>query len=93
MQNNPKKTPRHLYRMKAFQFLYGQDFSKAKDTEELKSHFCAFPTQDEQMAEPFTESNFAWELVFGVWNNSKELDTIIEKFAQNWKVNRLGRGF
>ncbi len=91
MQNNQKKIPRHLYRMKAFQFLYGQDFSKAGDLEELKRNFCAFPTQEEQEAEPFSDDNFAWELVFGVWTYSKKLDEIIEQFAKNWKVQRLGR--
>ncbi len=90
MQNN-KKIPRHLYRMKAFQFLYGQDFTKASSLEELKADFCAFPTQEDQAIEKFSDDNFAWQLVLGVWKNSEKLDNIIEQFAKNWKISRLGR--
>ena len=34
---------------------------------------------------------FAWELVEGVWSNVKTLDSVIERFSQNWRVDRLGK--
>lgn len=34
---------------------------------------------------------FAWELVEGVWSNVKNLDSVIERFSQNWRVDRLGK--
>ena len=36
-------------------------------------------------------SGFAWELVLGVWQHRTELDAIIEKFAHNWRLDRVGR--
>ncbi len=34
---------------------------------------------------------FAWELVEGVWIHVNSLDSTIEEYAKNWKINRLGR--
>ncbi len=34
---------------------------------------------------------FAWELVKGVWEKSKELDALIGRYSHRWRVNRLGR--
>ncbi|MDR2050416.1 MAG: transcription antitermination factor NusB [Deltaproteobacteria bacterium] len=34
---------------------------------------------------------FAWELVLGVWREQAELDGLIARFSQNWKIERMGR--
>lgn len=34
---------------------------------------------------------FAWDLVSGVWNHVTVLDRTIERFSQNWRVDRLGK--
>ena len=36
-------------------------------------------------------SGFGWELVKGVWLNRSEIDSIIARFARNWRLDRLGR--
>ncbi len=36
-------------------------------------------------------AEFAWELVQGVWQHREELDGIIENFARNWRLDRVGR--
>ncbi len=86
-----KAPPRRLSRMKAFQFLYGQAFAEAKTGLELEESFCAFPAQDISEIENATCEGFAWELVSGVWSHSKKIDVVIEQFAQNWKIDRVGR--
>jgi len=91
MQANTKTPPRHLLRMKAFQFLYGQAFLEASTAIELEKAFCAFPAQDISAIEYASCEGFAWELVAGVWSNSKKLDLVIEQFAKNWRVDRVGR--
>jgi N utilization substance protein B len=91
MQANMKTPPRHLSRMKAFQFLYGQAFSEAKTDVQLEESYCAFPAQDISEIENATCEGFAWELVAGVWSNSKKLDLVIEEFAKNWRIDRVGR--
>ena len=91
MQVNMKTPPRHLLRMKAFQFLYGQAFTEATTGLQLEEAFCAFPTQDVSEIENATCEGFAWELVAGVWSNSKKLDAVIEQFAENWRIDRVGR--
>ncbi len=34
---------------------------------------------------------FGWDLVLGVWLKRSELDSIIARFARNWRLDRLGR--
>lgn len=34
---------------------------------------------------------FAWELVLGVWHKQTELDELIRRFSQNWRLERMGR--
>ncbi len=86
--SNSKTPPRHLLRMKAFQFLYGQAFSEAITKDQLKSAFCVFPNQD---MSPNVCEGYAWELVLGVWENTKKLDKVVEQFAKNWRLDRVGR--
>lgn len=90
-QTKQKTAPRHLLRMKAFQFLYGQAFLEAKTGLELEEAFCAFPMQDINDIKKATCEGFAWELVAGVWSNAKQIDEVIEKYAKNWRIDRVGR--
>ena len=34
-------------------------------------------------------SEFAWTLVDGVWNNKRELDSLIETHSPHWHVSRM----
>ena len=36
-------------------------------------------------------TGFAWELTHGVWSRGPELDELISRHAQNWRVERLGK--
>jgi N utilization substance protein B len=76
--------------MLAFQALYGQEFQECTSVEDLKKAFLAVPRQDEQLVQE-EPSGFAWELVCGVWQHRDELDAVIEKFAHNWRLDRVGR--
>lgn len=34
---------------------------------------------------------FAWELVEGVWERQQEIDALLAKHSQNWRVERMGK--
>lgn len=42
----------------------------------------------EEAAQP---EGFAWELVLGVWSKQKELDSLITRYSQNWRIERMGK--
>lgn len=48
-------------------------------------------TGPEREAPAPTPGGFAWELVEGVWKHAADLDRIIARFSQNWRVDRLGK--
>jgi N utilization substance protein B len=85
-----KKTgaSRRSERELAFQFLYGLDFVPVASERELRKRF-------EQSAAAADKapalSGFAWELALGVWNNARLLDSVIARFARNWRLDRMGR--
>jgi len=85
-----KEPSRRAHRQLAFQALYGQEFLDCDSVEKLKKAFLDVPRQDDSELgdEP---SGFAWELVLGVWQHRAELDAVIEKFARNWRLDRVGR--
>ena len=85
-----KEPSRRSQRLLAFQALYGQEFKDCDSVEKLKAAFLSVPRQDEA-PEDEEPSGFAWELVLGVWQHREELDAIIEKFARNWRLDRVGR--
>ncbi|MBQ8173407.1 MAG: transcription antitermination factor NusB [Mailhella sp.] len=85
-----KEPSRRAHRQLAFQALYGQEFLDCTTVEKLKQAFLAVPRQDEA-PEDEEPSGFAWELVLGVWQHRDELDAVIEKFARNWRLDRVGR--
>ncbi len=84
-----KSVPRRLSRIKAFQFLYGLEFAEIQDAQRLENNYKNFPTQEgdeENICEGFT-----WELILGVWQNSKELDFIIQQYSKKWRLDRVGK--
>ncbi len=76
-----KSVPRRLSRIKAFQFLYGLEFAEIQDIQRLENNYKNFPTQE----------GFTWELILGVWQNSKELDFIIQQYSKKWRLDRVGK--
>lgn len=85
-----KENSRRAQRMLAFQALYGQEFLSCDSEEKLKAAFRRVPRQDET-EDGDEPSGYAWDLVLGVWRNKAALDGIIEKFAHNWRLDRVGR--
>ena len=77
---------RRAARSRAFQVLYSLQFSPSTTLEERGADL-------DENAETREEKlyGFAWELVEGVWSNVKNLDSVIERFSQNWRVDRLGK--
>lgn len=86
-----KEPTRRAQRLLAFQALYGQEFLECTSVEELKEAFLSVPRQDDMPDPAEGPSGFAWELVCGVWQHRDELDAVIERFARNWRLDRVGR--
>ncbi len=60
-----------------------------QDAQRLENNYKNFPTQEgdeENICEGFT-----WELILGVWQNSKELDFIIQQYSKKWRLDRVGK--
>lgn len=87
------KNSRSAARTRAFQVLYSLEFTPVHNEEALEEAFDCVPNanDDEGPQEGGKSSNFAWELVDGIWNHFVELDNAIGKFSRNWRVERLGR--
>ena len=83
---------RRAARSRAFQVLYSLQFSPSTTLGDVRTAFLTHADMDEN-AETREEKlyGFAWELVEGVWSNVKNLDSVIERFSQNWRVDRLGK--
>ena len=88
---------RRAARSRAFQVLYSLHFSPSTTLGDVRSAFLDMPDPTDadmdENAETKTEKlyGFSWELVEGVWTNIKTLDGVIERFSQNWRVDRLGK--
>ncbi len=82
---------RRTARQRAFQTLYGLHFEAAEHQEKLRFLFNNAPSLrgNDKIAQKAGE--FAWELVLGVWERSVELDDIISRFSQHWKIKRIAR--
>ena len=72
----------------AFQFLYGLDFTPVCSERELRERFEQSASTADKAAALF---GFAWELALGVWHNVQAVDTVIARFARNWRLDRMGR--
>lgn len=86
--SSKKAVSRRSERELAFQFLYGLDFAPVRSEEELRERFGRiFPVTDKAAG----DFGFAWELALGVWGSVAELDSVISRFARNWRLDRIGR--
>ena len=93
-----KPHQRSAARARAFQTLYSLHFSPVASVGELRRAFLATPDPDLEPGEETSgpddlqsPGGFAWELVEGVWSRRSELDEVIGRFSQNWRVDRLGK--
>ena len=86
---NTHLTPRQKAREIAFQFLYRFDQEKSTDwsestvEEEFKKH-------TEHFGEFSLSHEFALRLIQTTLKEIKSIDSVIEKNAQNWKIERIG---
>lgn len=86
-------------RCRAFQALYSFDFAPASTLEDLRRTYTAMPNPNDEAAlaeenailsEPLP-TDFAWNIVEGVWNHAPDLDNIIAHFSRHWRIDRVGR--
>lgn len=89
-----KPVSRRAARALALQVLYSLEFGEVKSELALRKAFLAVPRQGENPEAPNPDQafkSFEWHLVLGVWQHCPELDGIIEQYAKNWRLERLGR--
>lgn len=79
---------RHQRRF-AFQIIYSLNFTNKLSKHDLITSFDNFWTEEE--FDFPREESFAWELTEGVFDNYAEIDTIITKHSQHWKLNRIAK--
>ncbi len=93
--SKPKPHAHSAARSRAFQVLYSLEFSPSTSLGALRTAYLAMP--DPNDTDPDGENptpvlaGFAWELIEGVWSHARDLDTLISRFSQNWRIDRLGR--
>ena len=86
---------RRAARSRAFQVLYSLQFSPSTTLGDVRTAFLEMPDPTDADMDENAETReeklygFAWELVEGVWSNVKNLDSVIERFSQNWRVDLL----
>ncbi|GFK93761.1 N utilization substance protein B [Fundidesulfovibrio magnetotacticus] len=83
------RTPRRRARRRAFQILYGFDFEPPVSDRGLLKAVQNAPEDPGLPEEP--GDGYAQELVKGAWNAREELDKLISKHAQNWKIARIAK--
>ena len=90
-------TPRRRARAVALQVLYAMEGADDADPGvALEAHLREFGVaQDDGESdlprEPAIDENLADTLVRGVWAHRVELDDILARLSQNWRVERLAR--
>ena len=87
----PEQRKRRAGREKALAVLYALHFSLVHDQAETEKRFMLCPEGKEGTVAVRTgpPEGFAWELVQGVSAFQEELDEIIKRFSQNWKLERI----
>lgn len=88
-----KKGSRRGGRRRAFEVLYALNYSTISSINELERAFTLAPAPSEEAAERNAtgRKEFAWELVCGVWKNTKDIDKRIDEYSQHWKLSRIAR--
>ncbi len=69
----------------AFQVLYSLGFGAPATEESLRQTMQSF------LPEETTNSDFAWELVEGVWKQMAKLDEVIGRYSKGWKIERIAK--
>ncbi len=83
---------RRTQRLKAFQFLYSQEFQSCVSEDDLRQAFLSLPVQNGARNDGAESAEgFAWDLVLGVWQEREDLDAVIARFSRNWRIERVGR--
>jgi N utilization substance protein B len=89
-----RKGARRAGRERAFQVLYGLNYTTASTREELELAFAETPDPQTIQGRGTPEDGadrFAWDLVLGVWEHRDELDETITRFSQHWRIQRIAR--
>jgi len=86
-----KKSPRRQGRERAFQVLFGCNFSPEPQKECVQKTFENFVRVRERGPRSELANSFAWGLISGVVDNMVELDEVIMGFSQNWRLDRIAR--
>lgn len=82
--------------MRAFQVLYGLHYEDVVTEEALSRAFAKSPdpeleVDDAKTRSPRKAEGFAWELTRGVWSLREQLDEVIVRFSQNWRIQRIAK--
>lgn len=70
----------------AMQALYQVDYGVSNIEEAIFSIF-----EEEKIVSEISETHqFAYKLALGTFNNIKNIDKLIQKYAKSWKLDRIG---
>ena len=80
-----KVNPRRENRMLVVQFLYAWEAAKPDDLKVFLKDFFA------QQTKPRKYYQFGETLIMGIMAHLKDVDELIQKYAQNWTFNRIAK--
>ncbi|WP_054651727.1 transcription antitermination factor NusB [Salidesulfovibrio brasiliensis] len=80
---------RRMGRILAFQVLYGFSMNPVEGREQLEAQFERNPQVEAEENELVRD--FARTLFLGVTERLGEVDELVEKFSQHWKIARIAR--
>ena len=74
-------------RKNAFLLLFSMDFHPAEEQEEVKELFY----EDAERPATAEEKTFAEERIAGVETHLDQIDTLINRYAKRWDINRMNK--
>lgn len=80
---------RRRQRRFAFQVIYSLNFFQAQSKEDIMRSFDNFWREEEFDID--RETSYAWTLVEGVFDNHADIDEVITRHSQHWKLNRIAK--
>ncbi|SKA83337.1 NusB antitermination factor [Paucidesulfovibrio gracilis DSM 16080] len=86
---NRRKSNRRTGRMLAFQVLFAQSFTASEDVSALERDFAENPAV--LAVENESVSEFAHDLVLGVYCRARQLDEIVNRYSKHWKLERIAK--
>jgi N utilization substance protein B len=87
--SSDSKNSRRKARQRAFQILYGLTFHKSEP--DLVFAFRQNPASYDEAAGAAETEGYAWKLLQNVWRRREELDEVITRFSQHWRIQRIAR--